>query len=195
MGKLSRTISIRSHRRVNPLNKPFIHNIWTVGVVLTAVFALWRLSEVCALVFATVLLYLLLRGLAGLLSRMLPISQEWAVGVVVLALLGVVSFVAWLFGSQVVMQFDLLAGDLRRTVAQVARSLGNTDSGVWFLSYAHDIDLTSQTGRVAAVDGRDRMCTRRRESSRASSDRTRHTSDQRHGRARQRRTAVCETSG
>jgi predicted PurR-regulated permease PerM len=112
--------------------------------------AVWKLSDVLVLAFAAALLSLLLRGLSHEVSHRTRMPEAWAVLPVVLALLGSVVAVGWLFGSQIASQFNLLAKDLPQNFAQVASEFGSSSWGVWLLGHAQDINLGSAGGPVAS---------------------------------------------
>ena len=122
-----------------------------------AVLAVWKLSDVLVLAFAAALLALLLRGLAHEVSRKTGLPEAWAVLPVVLALIGSVLAVGWLFGAQIAAQFNLLFKDLPQSLSQLARDVGSSSWGAWLLGRARDINLGTATGQaagyVAAVFG------------------------------------------
>jgi predicted PurR-regulated permease PerM len=130
-------------------DRSFLRRLLLILLIAAAAFVAWRLSEVLVLAFGAALLALLLRGLAGVLSRGTHLPEAWAVAPVVLALLALVGAAGWLFGSQIAGQFNLLAQDLPQNVARFIRDLRTTPWGGWFLGLAQDLDLTSATGQVA----------------------------------------------
>lgn len=136
-------------RPPDPSDRPYVRHLLLIVLVAAAAFAAWRLSDVLLLAFGAALLALLLRGLAGALSRRTRVPEAWAVAPIVLSLVAGVGAVAWLFGSQIAMQFDLLAADLPQSVSQLNRELGATPWGAWLLEHAQDMDLMSATRQVA----------------------------------------------
>lgn len=120
-----------------------------VVLLAAAVLLAWRLSDVVILAFGAALLALLLRALAHQISRGTRVPEGWAVWVVVLALLAVVGGAAWLFGSQIVTQFGLLAEDLPQSLSQVLREFGDTPWGAWLVGQAHGMNVTGLTGQLA----------------------------------------------
>jgi len=57
--------------------------------------------------------------------------------------------VAWLFGSQIALQFDFLVETLPRGLTQFVQDFGAKPWGEWLLGLAHDMNLTSATGQAA----------------------------------------------
>lgn len=145
----ARKVSPGPTDRADPSDRSFVRRLLLIVLVAAAALAAWRLSDVLALAFGATLLALLLRGLAGALSRRTQIPEAWAIVPVVLALLAAVGAAGWLFGSQVAMQFNVLAKDLPQSVSQLARDLEATPWGAWLLAYARDMDFTGATGQVA----------------------------------------------
>src|SRR5579863_10545159 len=115
-----RTAASRLSRGADPSARPFVHRLALIVVLVIAAIAAWRLSDVLLVGFGTALLALLLRGLAGAVARRTRIPEAWAVVPVTVGLLAALGAVGWLFGSQVALQFDVLAVDLPQGASQVA---------------------------------------------------------------------------
>ncbi|MDE2405107.1 MAG: AI-2E family transporter [Sphingomonadales bacterium] len=77
----------------------------TIALVGLAI-ACWRLVDALLLLFSAILLAVALRGLAAALHRASGLAVNLCLGVVVLALVGLVGGTAWLFGSQIALQYD-----------------------------------------------------------------------------------------
>ena len=135
-------------RLIDRTDRPFVRHLLLIVLVAAGAFALWRLSDVLVLAFGAALLALLLRGLASVLSRRTRLPEAWAVAPVVIVLLAAFGAVGWLFGSQIAMQFDLLAEDLPQSISRLLQSLEATSWGAWFMARAGDMNLTSVTGQI-----------------------------------------------
>ena len=135
----------------------FARAVLVLCVVGVTALAVWKLSDVLVLAFGAALLALLLRGLAHEPSRRTRIPEAWAVVPVVIFLFGSVVAVGWLFGSQIVSQFNVLAKDLPQSLTQLAHEFGSSSWGAWLLGHAQDIKLGTATapiaGYVAALFG------------------------------------------
>ena len=83
-------------------------------VVLTGLIlmVLWLGLEIFLLVFAGLLLAIFLRTLSGFLSRHTPLSETWAVAIVLLAIIGLIALGVWLLSDSVQRQFDELSEQL-----------------------------------------------------------------------------------
>ncbi len=132
------------------LDRSFIRRLLLVALFAAAGFAAWRLFDIIILAFGSALLALLLRGLARPLSQWSGIPEGWAVAPVVLVLLLVVGAVGWLFGSQLVSQFDLLAQNVPQSLSQLVDDMAATPWGAWFLERMQNMSLTSVTGQLAS---------------------------------------------
>jgi len=127
----------------------FIRRLILTVLVGAGSLVAWRLSDVLVLAFASVLLALVLRGLAGLLSRRTRLPEAWMVAPVVLVIVAVVGAVGWLFGSQISSQFDSLAKVLPTGARQLMQDFSNIPWIAWLLDQAQGIDLSSVISQAA----------------------------------------------
>jgi len=83
-------------------------------VVLSALILglLWYGAEVILLVFAGFLFAVFLRSLSDLLSKYTPLSENWALTLVLLAIVGLIAFGAWLLSDSMQLQFEELTEQL-----------------------------------------------------------------------------------
>jgi predicted PurR-regulated permease PerM len=136
---------------------PFVRKLLLIVGIAASALALWRLSDVVLLAFGSILLALVLRGLAGIISDRTKISEGLAVAVVVIAMTSALAAFGWLFGSQIATQFELLSEDLPQGFSQIVRDLRTTPWGAWIFLRAQEVNLTSATtqvtGYVTAVFG------------------------------------------
>ena len=135
----------------------FVRKLLLIVGIAASALALWRLSDVLLLAFRSILLALVLRGLAGIISDRTKISEGLAVTAVVIAMTSAFAAFAWLFGSQIATQFELLAEDLPQGISQIVRDLRSTQWGAWIFLRAQEVNLTSATtqvtGYITAVFG------------------------------------------
>src|SRR3954469_11246676 len=96
----------------------------SVGIVALAVLA-WRLSGVLIIAFGGIILAAMLRALTNFTVRHTPLSGRWALAVVILLLVALTVFAAWLVGAQMSIQlealFSLLPDAVARTRAWLQR--------------------------------------------------------------------------
>jgi predicted PurR-regulated permease PerM len=126
----------------------FVRKLLLVVGVAAFALALWRLSDVVLLAFGSILLALVLRGLAGIVSERTKIPEGVAVAAVIIVMTSAFAAFAWLFGSQIATQFELIAEDLPQGISQIVRDLRSTQWGAWFFLRAQEVNLTSATTQV-----------------------------------------------
>jgi len=99
-----------------------------VAVAGTAVIALllavWHVSQILLLIFASLLLALFLRTLAEFISRHTPLSVNWSLAVVVLTLLGVFVLILALYGPAIADGFYQLFRQLPTALDRLRNTLG-----------------------------------------------------------------------
>lgn len=130
-------------------SRRFSRHLLLVCFVGAAALSVWKLSDVLVLAFGAALLALLLRGLAHGVSRRTGLPEAWAVFPVVVAMVGSVVAVAWLFGAQIAAQFSVLAKDLPQSIPQLGSEFQSSAWGSWLLGRAKDVNLGSATGQAA----------------------------------------------
>ena len=135
----------------------FVRKLLLIAGIAVFALALWRLSDVLLLAFGSILLALVLRGLAGIVSDRTKIPEGVAVAAVVIVMTSAFAAFAWLFGSQIATQFELIAEDLPQGISQIVRDLRSTQWGAWIFLRAQEVNLTSATtqvtGYITAVFG------------------------------------------
>ena len=121
-----------------------------LAVALAAVFV--RAADIFFLFFAAVLLANLLRSASDALSRWTGVGPHGALGLVVLALLGLFAAAAYFVGEMVVGQVANLAAELPRSVDQVRAYLHRYPRGEELLRHAPPVRdvLNGGAGDVAA---------------------------------------------
>jgi predicted PurR-regulated permease PerM len=110
----------------------------TCGIV--SVFALsWVLRDVLLIAFGALVFAVALRTLAWPLHRRTPMSERWAVAVVVLLLVAAVGGLAWLFGRQIAQQLEGLGERLPRAIEEVRAWLESQPAGQFILARISDL--------------------------------------------------------
>lgn len=102
----------------------------TTLIVLTiaALFALaWMLRSVLMLLFAAVLIAVILRAAANWLQRRLSVPTWAALTLVIVAFLGTLALVSWLFGAQIDSQMRELIARLPQAYSQFKIRVGQPD--------------------------------------------------------------------
>lgn len=95
---------------------------------LTALFAFaWMLRSVLVLLFAAVLIAVILRAAADGLQKRAPLPTGIALALVIVAFLGLLSLVFWLFGAQINSQMRELISRLPQAYEQFKLRIGQPD--------------------------------------------------------------------
>jgi predicted PurR-regulated permease PerM len=99
----------------------FVRRVLIVAGIAALAAALWTLSEIFLLVFASVLLAVILRSVAALFSALTGARQNWSLAVAGLLIVGVVAGAIFLFGAQLRAQLEALTAQLQAVEQTVAR--------------------------------------------------------------------------
>lgn len=119
----------------------FVRKILIVGAAVAFAALVWSLREILLLVFASVLLAVILRFLAEILSVRTGMTNSWSLVVAGGVVVGLIGAVITLFGAQLAGQFNALASQLQ--------SVERTVAGYFDVSSAKDL-LSSSLGSLFA---------------------------------------------
>lgn len=123
-----------------------------VGIATIAVGVmvfLWIGASLLALLFAGVLLGVLLRALASVVERWLGIGPSWSLGVVILAIAGVIFGGGFWVAPSVVQQVGRISEVVPQSVEGLERRLADYRAGRWLLTNMPAMDtIMPQPGRL-----------------------------------------------
>jgi predicted PurR-regulated permease PerM len=119
----------------------FVRKILIVGAAVAFAALVWSLREILLLVFASVLLAVILRFIAEILSVRTGMTNSWSLVVAGGVVVGLIGAVITLFGAQLAGQFNALASQLQ--------SVERTVAGYFDVSSAKDL-LSSSLGSLFA---------------------------------------------
>ena len=125
-------INFNSHHAAPVSHTPhrdFIQKILIVILFALVLALLWQGAEVMLLVFAGLLLATFLRSLSDFLSDHSPLSEKWALTVVLVGIVGVVWLGAWLLSDSMQRQFDELSENLPVVYEQARQKLSQYPLG------------------------------------------------------------------
>lgn len=115
------------------LDARFTYRTLLVLGLIALGFILVKLSSVLLLGFGAVVVAVLLRTIAGPLSRHTPMSRQIALAVTVILLIGIIALFLWLFGRQISLQFGQLAERLPSAVTQLLARMERNPAGALFV--------------------------------------------------------------
>jgi len=110
-------------------NRTYIRRLLIALLVVAVAAALWMAAHVLLLLFGAVLFAVVIRGLAGLVRRALPMPDRAAVGTVIALLLVCVGLFAWLFGTSVASQFTQLLQQVPNTASELEGAVRQAPMG------------------------------------------------------------------
>lgn len=150
--------------RPDPLSpKPNTHlfvkqTLIAVGIIAAAVilfFVIRSGADVLLLVFAGILMAVLLRSLSDWVAAHTPLSEGWALGAVVLLLLGLFGLCGWSLAPDISKQFDQLMQHLPKMVQQLNERLGQYKWGQQLLAQTPKAaeQLAKPSGMIAGLAG------------------------------------------
>jgi predicted PurR-regulated permease PerM len=124
-----------------------------VAVVVFALLA-WRVMDVLLVAFGGVVFAAVFRALAEVFARFLRLPVKVGVLLAVLLLLGVLGGMGWLFGDQLVRQFDELQVQLPKAIEAVKVKIGHLGGGQMLDNAIQSTgDPSAMAGKVAKVAG------------------------------------------
>ena len=125
--------------------------IW-VSVAALA-FVIWQIREALLLAFGAILTAILLRMLADWISGWTRLSESISLGVATFAIIALIGFTIWLFGSHLSSQFRQLLQHVQAGAQQLKSLLQNTgvgDLGSTFTERGTSLIASSITGMASA---------------------------------------------
>ena len=121
-----------------------------VTAVALLLLLLWQATEVILLVFAGLLVALFLRGISDWINRHTPLSENWALTVVLLLIVGVIALLGWLLLPSLQTQYYEISEQLPQAIDKLQLTLGQYSAGSWMLDQLpkHPLELGGQTSNV-----------------------------------------------
>lgn len=128
--------------------------VGVVALLVVVAFLSWHVANRLLLTFFGVLLAVMFSGLAGQLSRRLRLPYRAAVGVVVLAMLGLLTGTGLLLGPRLSSELDRLGGQVSGAVAELRTQVRTLPGGQWMLDRLPDLPVpgADEEGRMEEAD-------------------------------------------
>lgn len=127
---------------INDANDPVHESLVRVArrtLVVVAIVALallvWRIRTALLLGFIGILLAVLFRGLAGLVNRYTKIPANWALLLVVILFLALVTLFVWFAGPPINQQFSQLVKSLPASIGRIRDAINEYPVGQYVLGY------------------------------------------------------------
>ncbi len=119
------------------------------ATTVAVAFVLWQLTDLLPAVFATILIALAWRGVAGRVSKLLGLSQGVSLALVALGSLVAIVVALMLFGGQLVRQYDEVALDIPAAIAMLERLVEEHPWGRFVEKFVVHVDFSKMTTPVA----------------------------------------------
>lgn len=130
-------------RLPDDFRRRLVAGVVTVTGTVLVIWIAWNAIDVLLLAFAGVLLAVLLDGLARFVARHTPLRRTWALGLVLLCLLGGTVGFWWLVGPSIAEQFEGLREKVPQSVERLREALAGTAWGRDVLERVPDWDEVS----------------------------------------------------
>lgn len=124
----------------------FTQRVILIVIVLAIALLVWKVSYALLLAFISMLLAVLFRGAARLISRVLPISTQWCLLVVAALLIILMVLFFWLAGPPVVEQISQFTSTLPDSFGQIRDVLSRTEWGQALLDTLSTAELSMGRG-------------------------------------------------
>ena len=125
----------------------FVGVITLVGILLVL---LWQSTQVILLIFTGLLAAVFLDGCAGWIGKRLSISNNWALVIVLLIIIGIVTLIFWFLFPSLKDQFFTLSQQLPPAIERLRQHIGQYSAGTWMLEQLPEnpLALGSQSSNV-----------------------------------------------
>jgi predicted PurR-regulated permease PerM len=121
------------------------YTLVVIGVLITTSF-LFFIRDALLIAFAGVIFAVILNGLAGIIRRYIPISRSWSIAAVGVILLIIFTSFGFIFGSQIVEEFDQFTEKLPQQISQLRETISEWPLG------SELIDGENENGEVGVQE-------------------------------------------
>lgn len=104
------------------------YTLVVIGVLITTAF-LFFIRDALLIAFAGVIVAVIINGFAGIIRRYIPISRGWSIAAVGVIILIVFTSFGFIFGSQIVEEFDQLTEKLPQQISQLKETISEWPLG------------------------------------------------------------------
>ncbi len=104
------------------------YTLVVIGVLITTAF-LFIIRDALLIAFAGVIFAVIINGLAGIIRRFIPISRGWSIGAVGAIILILITSFGFIFGSQIVEEFEQLTEALPQQISQIRETISGWPLG------------------------------------------------------------------
>lgn len=99
------------------------YSLVVLGVLVTTAF-LFFIRDALLIAFAGIIFAVIINGFAGIIRRFIPISRIWSIAAVGATILIVITSFGFIFGSQIVEEFDQFTKKLPQQLSELRETIG-----------------------------------------------------------------------
>lgn len=132
----------------------FVGIVAAVGLLLLL---LWQSTQVILLIFAGLLVAVFLRGIAERISRHTPLSENWALGLLLLLLVGAIALGIWLMMPSLQNQYGEISEQLPQAVELLRQKLAQYPAGRWLLEQIPNQPVVSRQSKLQSFRAHHRI--------------------------------------
>ena len=104
------------------------YTLIVIGILITIAF-LYFIRDALLIAFAGVIFAVILNGLAAVIRRYIPISRGWSIAAVGVIILIIITSFGFIFGSQIVEEFEQLTEKLPQQISQLRETISEWPLG------------------------------------------------------------------
>jgi len=104
------------------------YTLVVIGVLVTTAF-LYFIRDALLIAFAGVIFAVIINGFASTIRRFIPISRGWSIAAVGVIILIIITSFGFIFGSQIVEEFDELTEKLPQQISQLKETISEWPLG------------------------------------------------------------------
>lgn len=104
------------------------YTLVVIGVLITTAF-LFFIRDALLIAFAGVIFAVIINGFASIIRRFIPISRGWSIAAVGVIILILITSFGFIFGSQIVEEFDQLTEALPQQISQLKETISEWPLG------------------------------------------------------------------
>lgn len=104
------------------------YTLVVIGILITITF-LYFIRDALLIAFAGVIFAVIINGLAGIIRRYIPISRGWSIATVGVIILILITSFGFIFGSQIVKEFDQFTEKLPQQISQLRETISEWPMG------------------------------------------------------------------
>ncbi|CAN5431604.1 AI-2E family transporter [soil metagenome] len=125
------------------------YTLVVIGVLITTAF-LFFIRDALLIAFAGVIFAVIINGFASIIRRFIPISRGWSIAAVGVIILILITSFGFIFGSQIVEEFDQLTEALPQQISQLKETISEWPLGDELMDNENDKEQNGEADEQEA---------------------------------------------